>query len=121
MTSLVILALGNALFPYARFLAIAAIMHGIFGACRALGGVLTQSAIMTAVPRRLMGRTQSTFAVISTLMQIAMSFSLGWLAQYTSLPLAFLVLGILYSGAVVAAFHARALAQTAAPVEAIPG
>jgi hypothetical protein len=121
MTSLVILALGNALFPYARFLAIAAIMHGIFGARGALSGVLTQSAIMTAVPRRLMGRTQSTFAVISTLLQIAMSFSLGWLAQYTSLPLAFLVLGILYSGAVVAAFRARALAQTAAPVEAIPG
>ena len=121
MTSLVTLAIGNALFPYAHWLAIATIMHGIFGACRALGGVLTQSAIMTAVPRRLMGRTQSTFAVLSTLMQIMMSFSLGWLAEYSGLPIAFALLGIIYAGAVAAAFRARSMAQAAAAVEAMPG
>ncbi|MGH3056424.1 MAG: MFS transporter, partial [Gaiellaceae bacterium] len=120
MTSLITLAIGNALFPYARWLAMATIMHGIFGACRALGGVLTQSAIMTAVPRKLMGRTQSAFAVLSTLMQIMMRFSLGWLAEYSGLPIAFALLGIIYGGAVAAAFRARSMANSTATVEALP-
>jgi uncharacterized membrane protein AbrB (regulator of aidB expression) len=76
---------------------------------------------MTAVPRRLMGRTQSTFAVLSTLMQIMMSFSLGWLAEYSGLPIAFALLGIIYAGAVAAAFRARSMAQATAAVEALPG
>src|SRR2546425_7253978 len=43
--------------------------------------------------RRLMGRTQSTFSVISTLLQVSMSFTLGWLGQHAGLPVAFAVLG----------------------------
>ena len=43
------------------------------------------------------------------MMQILMSFTLGWLAQKINLPFAFLVLGTLYLGAVVAAFRARSL------------
>ena len=115
ITALMILAAGHALFPYAQLLAVAVAMNALFGGCRALGGVLTQSSIMATVPRRLMGRTQSTFSVISTLMQVAMSFSLGWLAQYVNLQLAFLVLGILYGVAVAAALRARALTRVAWP------
>lgn len=111
--ALVTLAVGHALFPYARWLGIAVMMNAVFGVCRALGGVLTQSSIMSVVPRRLMGRTQSAFSVISTLLQITMSFSLGWLAQRGGLRLAFLVLGLLYSVAVAAAFRARALTRAA--------
>jgi MFS family permease len=113
--ALLTLALGHALFPYVRWLALAVAMNAVFGGCRALGGVLTQSSIMTMVPRRLMGRTQSAFSVLSTLMQVAMTFSLGWLAQHVSVPLAFATLGLLYGGATLAAVRARGLARPAAP------
>ena len=104
------LAIGHTLYPYVRWLALAVAMHALFGGCRALGGVLTQSSIMTSVPRRLMGRTQSAFAVMATLLQVAMSFSLGWLAQNVNLPVAFLTLGLLYAGATLAAVRARSIA-----------
>jgi len=106
VVSLGILAVGHALFPYARWLWVAVAMHAVFGACRALGGVLTQSSIMTTVPRRLMGRTQSAFSVIATVMQVVMSFSLGTLAQHASSPIAFAVLGALYGVAVIAGARA---------------
>jgi MFS family permease len=115
ITAMVILAVGHTLFPYVRLLVAAVAMNALFGGCRALGGVLTQSSIMTTVPRRLMGRTQSAFSVLSTLLQVAMSFSLGWLAQHLNLPVAFLALGLLYGGAVFAALRARALMRTAPP------
>ncbi len=113
--ALATLSVGHVLFPYAHLLAVAVIMNGLFGGCRALGGVLTQSSIMATVPRRLMGRTQSAFSVISTLLQVGMSFSLGWLAQHTNLKVGFLMLGILYGAAVVAATRARALTRVAWP------
>ncbi len=115
VAALAMLAVGHALLPYVAFLAAAVTMQALFGACRALGGVLTQSSIMSLVPRRLMGRTQSTFSVISTLLQVSMSFTLGWLGQHAGLPVAFAVLGLLYSGAVVAALRASALTESASP------
>lgn len=115
IVALAILAVGHAVMPYVALLWGAVALQIIFGACRALGGVLTQSSIMATVPRRLMGRTQSAFSVISTLLQLTMSFTLGWLAQHTGLPLAFAVLGLLYAGAVVAALRARALSRPAWP------
>ncbi len=118
--ALAILSIGHALLPYARLLTAAVAMNALFGGCRAVGGVLSQSSIMAAVPSRLMGRTQSAFAVLSTVLQVAMSFSLGWLAQHVSLRLAFLVLGLLYSVAVVAALRARALSQPMPPGPVIP-
>ena len=115
IAALTVLAVGHTLFPYARLLVIVVAMQALFGACRALGGVLTQTSIMTIVPRRLMGRTQSTFSVVSTLLQVLMSFSLGFLAERVSITLAFLILGLLYGGAVLAAIHARGLALRGAP------
>jgi DHA3 family macrolide efflux protein-like MFS transporter len=115
IAALTILAVGHALLPFAIVLWAAVAMQALFGACRALGGVLTQTSIMTIVPRRLMGRTQSAFSVISTLLQVIMSFSLGWLGQHVNLALAFFVLGLLYAGAVAAAIRARALTRAATP------
>lgn len=109
VVALTVLAVGHTLFPYARLLAIVVAMQALFGACRALGGVLTQTSIMTLVPRRLMGRTQSTFSVVATLLQVLMSLSLGFLAERISVTLAFLTLGLLYGGAVLAAIRARGL------------
>jgi len=107
--ALAILAVGHTLFPYARFLAVAVAMNALFGICRALGGILTQSSIMTAVPARLMGRTQSAFSVIATILQITMSFTLGWFAQNVTLSMAFLILGAIYAGGVVAAVRVKTL------------
>jgi MFS transporter, DHA3 family, macrolide efflux protein len=107
--ALATLAVGHTLFPYAHFLGTAVAMNALFGMCRALGGVLTQSSIMTAVPRRLMGRTQSAFSVIATLLQVLMSFTLGWFAEHASLSIAFLLLGAIYGGGVLAALRVRAL------------
>lgn len=114
LLAMCLLSVGHALFPYVGYLAAAVALNGLFGGCRALGGILTQSSLMSIVPRRLMGRTQSAFSVISTLLQLAMSFSLGWVAEKINLPLAFLVLGLLYGISVAAAWRARALARAAA-------
>ena len=53
----------------------------IFGFCRAMSGVVAQSSLMSIVPRHFMGRTQSAIAILTTVLQLLMSFSLGWLAQ----------------------------------------
>ena len=106
LISLGTLAVGNALFPYAKWLWLAVAMNALFGGCRALGGVLTQSSIMTTVPRRLMGRTQSAFSVIATVMQMAMSFTVGALAEHASLGIAFVVLGALYGLAFISGARA---------------
>ena len=110
--ALATLAIGHTLFPYARTLATAVAMNALFGVCRALGGVLTQSSIMATVPRRLMGRTQSAFSVIATILQVIMSFALGWFAQHVTLATAFLLLGAIYGGGVVAALRARTLSMS---------
>ncbi len=107
--ALATLAVGHTLFPYARVLIVAVAMNFLFGICRALGGVLTQSSIMTTVPPHLMGRTQSAFSVIATVLQVGMSFTLGWFAEHVTLSIAFLLLGAIYGGGVLAALRARAL------------
>ena len=111
--ALATLAVGHALFPYVRLLATAVALNAVFGACRALGGVVTQSFIMVTVPQRLMGRTQSAFSVLATVLQVTMSFTLGWFAQHVALSAAFVILGAIYAGGVVSALRAQTL--TAAP------
>jgi MFS family permease len=113
--ALAVLSAGHPLFPYAGSLALSVIMNAVFGACRAFGGVLAQTGIMSAVPRRLMGRTQSAFSILSTVLQVLMSLTLGFFAQHLSLQLAFFVLGLLYGCAVLAAIRARELAPSPAP------
>jgi MFS family permease len=111
--ALTTLAVGHALFPYVRTLTTAVAMNAVFGVCRALGGVVTQSFIMVSVPQRLMGRTQSAFSMIATVLQVIMSFTLGWFAQHVALSVAFLILGAIYAGGVASALRAQTL--TAAP------
>jgi MFS transporter, DHA3 family, macrolide efflux protein len=109
VTALFVLAVGHALFPYAGVLAVAILMNAVFGGCRAIGAVLTQSSILASVPNRLMGRTQSAFAFMATVLQVMMSFALGWLAEHSSLQLAFLLLGAIYGAALLAALRIRTL------------
>jgi hypothetical protein len=112
--ALAVLAAGHPLFPYVGTLAIAVVANAVFGACRAFGGVLAQTGIMSEVPRRLMGRTQSAFSILSTILQVLMSLTLGFFAQKLSLQMAFYVLGLLYGCAVLAAIRARELAAQGA-------
>jgi MFS transporter, DHA3 family, macrolide efflux protein len=109
VAALFVLAVGHALFPYAGLLGVAILMNAVFGGCRAIGAVLTQSSILASVPNRLMGRTQSAFAFMATVLQVLMSFALGWLAEHSSLQLAFLLLGAIYGAALLAALRVRTL------------
>jgi hypothetical protein len=56
-----------------------------------------------------MGRTQSAFAFMATVLQVIMSFALGWLAEHASLQLAFLLLGLIYGAALISASRIRTL------------
>jgi MFS family permease len=113
IVALATLAIGHTLFPFARVLSVAVAMNALFGVCRALGGVLTQTSIMAAVPRHLMGRTQSAFSVLGTVLQVGMSFTLGWFAEHVTLSIAFVMLGAIYGGGAIAALWVRTLSHTA--------
>ena len=81
----------------------------IFGFCRAVSGVVAQSTLMMIVPRHFMGRTQSSIAIVTTVLQLLMSVSLGWVAQRISLFAGFSLLGLMYAGAGAFATRARQL------------
>ena len=103
------LALGHIAVPFVAFLFGAALLQGCFGFFRALGGIVAQSALMSIVPRHFMGRTQSAFAIFATILQLAMSFSLGWIAQRFSIATGFFLLATMYTGATLTAMRARRL------------
>jgi hypothetical protein len=108
-----VLCLGHIAVPFVTFLLGAAILQGCFGFCRALGGIVAQSSLMSIVPRHFMGRTLSAFAIISTILQLAMSFSLGWIAQRFSIAIGFFLLAAMYAGATFSASRARSLLGSA--------
>jgi len=103
------MALGHVAVPYLTFLLGAAILQGCFGFFRALGGIVAQSSLMSIVPRHFMGRTQSAFAIIATMLQLAMSFSLGWIGHRFSIATGFFLLAVMYAGATFSAARARLL------------
>jgi len=103
------MALGHIAVPFVGFLLGAALLQGCFGFFRALGGIVAQSSLMSIVPRHFMGRTQSAFAIFATVLQLAMSFSLGWIAQRFSIATGFFLLAAMYAGATWTASRARLL------------
>jgi len=103
------LELGHLAVPFVAFLFGAALLQGCFGFFRALGGIVAQSALMGIVPRHFMGRTQSAFAIFATILQLAMSFSLGWIAQRFSIATGFFLLAVMYTGATLTAMRAKRL------------
>ena len=104
-----VLAAGHMATPFVAFLAGAVMMQVLFGSCRALGGVVAQSSLMSIVPRHFMGRTQSAMAILTTVVQLLMSFALGWVAQGAGLVAGYALLALLYTGATVSAIRARQL------------
>jgi MFS transporter, DHA3 family, macrolide efflux protein len=103
------LAIGHMAVPFVSFLIGAVTIQAIFGLCRAVAGVIAQSSLMSIVPRHFMGRTQSAMAVLTTVLQLLMSFSLGWIAQRVSIVAGFALLALMYGGASFFAMRARQL------------
>jgi MFS transporter, DHA3 family, macrolide efflux protein len=103
------MALGHVAAPFVVMLLGATILQGCFGFFRALAGIVAQSSLMAIVPKQFMGRTQSAFAIIATILQLAMSFSLGWIAQRFSIATGFFLVAAMYFGATLTASRARKL------------
>ncbi len=109
VAAIVGLATGHMIVPFVSFLVGAVAMQALFGFCRALAGVVAQSSLMSIVPRHFMGRTQSAMAILTTALQLLMSFSLGWIAQRISIIAGFSLLALMYGGASFFAARARQL------------
>jgi MFS transporter, DHA3 family, macrolide efflux protein len=119
VTAIVGLATGHMVVPFVSFLVGAVAIQALFGMCRALAGVVAQSSIMSIVPRHFMGRTQSAMAILTTILQLLMSFSLGWIAQRISIVAGFALLALMYGGASFFAARARQLlSRTDSPAAA---
>jgi MFS family permease len=103
------LAAGHMATPFVAFLVGAVMMQILFGFCRALGGVVAQSSLMSIVPRHFMGRTQSAMAILTTVVQLMMSVALGWVAQGAGLVAGYALLALLYAGSTISAVRARQL------------
>lgn len=107
--SLAGLAIGHVLMPLIAFLVAAVFFQVLFGFFRALSGVVAQATLMAIVPRHFMGRTQSAIAILTTVLQILMSFALGWISQKFSIVTGFSLLALMYVGGTISAFRARQL------------
>ena len=104
-----LLAVGHMGTPFVSFLAGAVVLQLIFGSCRATGGIVGQSSLMSIVPRHFMGRTQSAIAILGTIIQLLMSFALGIVAERAGIIAGYALLALLYAGAAWFAFRARQL------------
>jgi len=109
--AMVVLSVGHFIVPFISFVVGAVTMQMIFGFCRAVSGVVAQSSLMSIVPHHFMGRTQSAIAILTTALQLVMSFSLGWLAQRINIYAGFALLGLIYAIAGYFATRARQLLQ----------
>ncbi len=107
------MALGHVAIPFIVVLFGAVILQGCFGFCRALAGIVAQSSLMAIVPKHFMGRTQSAFAIFATVLQLIITFSLGWVADRFSIAIGFFLLAFMYSGAALTASRARKLLHSA--------
>jgi DHA3 family macrolide efflux protein-like MFS transporter len=103
------LALGHLAMPFITFVVAAVFFQALFGLFRALSGVVAQASLMHIVPRHFMGRTQSAMAILTTIMQLLMSFALGWISQQLSIFAGFAFLALIYALGTLSAFHARSL------------
>lgn len=113
VTAVAMLACGHMSTPFVAFVAGAVLLQFIFGFCRALAGIVGQSSLMSIVPQHFMGRTQSAMAIIGTIIQLAMSFALGMVAERAGIVAGYALLALLYAGATVSAMRARQLSRIA--------
>jgi DHA3 family macrolide efflux protein-like MFS transporter len=113
VAAIAVLSVGHMVTPFVAILAAAVLLQFIFGFCRALGGIVGQSSLMSIVPRHFMGRTQSAMAILGTVIQLIMSFALGIVAERAGIITGYALLALLYAGATVSALRARQLSRGA--------
>src|SRR5579883_2412080 len=82
--------------PYTRLLALAVFFYGIMGSARGISGVAMNTSLMEQVPKHFMGRVQNAFYFVGTFLQIALSLTVGWMAQKVSLAGGFALIGSMY-------------------------
>ncbi|HMK24225.1 MAG TPA: MFS transporter [Terriglobales bacterium] len=82
--------------PHTRLLSIAVFFYGIMGSARGVSGVAMNSSLMEQVPQHFMGRVQNGFYFVGTFLQIALSLTVGWMAQKISLAGGFALIGSMY-------------------------
>jgi DHA3 family macrolide efflux protein-like MFS transporter len=111
VAAIAVLSTGHFITPFVSYLVGAVTIQMIFGFCRAASGVVAQSSLMSIVPKHFMGRTQSAMAILTTVMQLMMSFALGWLSQRINIYAGFALLGLMYAGAGFFATRARQLLE----------
>jgi MFS family permease len=94
--SMAFLASFMTLSPFARILPVAVLLYGVMGSARGVSGVAMNSSLMEQVPKHFMGRVQNTFYFVGTFLQIALSVTVGSVAQKISLAGGFAILGGVY-------------------------
>lgn len=94
--SMAFLACCMTLSPYSHWLQIAVFLYGIMGSARGLSGVAMNTSLMEQVPQHFMGRVQNAFYFVGTFLQIAISLTVGWMAQKVSLAGGFAIIGSVY-------------------------
>lgn len=94
-------AAGYALFTSLPGLAGAFLLIGALGFASSSCRVVGSAVMLHLVPPSVMGRTQSTLTLLSTLLQIASPAFVGRLVEDRSLPSGFVMLGLLVAVALV--------------------
>jgi len=119
VAAVAVLSAGHMGTPFVAFLVGAVVLQFIFGFCRAMGGIVGQSSLMSIVPRHFMGRTQSAMAILGTVIQLIMSFALGIVAERAGIIAGYALLALLYAAATLFAMRARQLQSAVNPIEGL--
>lgn len=82
--------------PYSRILPAAVLLYGVMGSARGVSGVAMNTSLMEQVPKHFMGRVQNAFYFVGTFLQIALSLTVGSVAQKVSLAGGFAIIGSVY-------------------------
>lgn len=93
--------------PFSQVLAVAVLLYFLMGGGRGLAGVAIGTAMMQEVPRHVMGRTQNLFTCAGILLQLLMTFGVGWLAEHVHLATGFLLVGGAYLAGSALSYNIR--------------
>lgn len=104
--------------PFSVFLPVAVALYFLMGGGRGLAGVAIGTAMMQEVPRHVMGRTQNLFTFGGVLLQLAMTFTVGGLAERVHLATGFLLVGGAYLAGAALAYSLRSHTVALPPPEA---
>jgi MFS transporter, DHA3 family, macrolide efflux protein len=94
--SMAVLASCMILSPFSGWLIMAVLLFGLMGSARGVSSVAMNTSLMDQVPNHLMGRVQNAFYFVGLVLQIALSVSVGFVAQYISLAGGFAIIGSVY-------------------------